>query len=707
MATDINQILKSAQDTINSAVEAITETRKTQDLLEENIHVTDTKIGIHNEDTTSHEDIRLRLEDMPAMIQDPVISGPNAVESGESNTWTMSASPVLPSVTVDKFLITDHLGNNYEIPASENTGTFRHAFTGDRNSPAYFTVKAKGTYNYLSKPIKHNLLITKHLPPDLSRMTTTIPETISSGNSYTFVVSNVTDLDDDFKHFLLTCSDSKITLPPEASTGMVLDREYNLSVQDGHYGPGNVTFTIEAFDTRDLSSTAQVTVKLNSLPDLTHLAHTIPTYLPRNASLPIRLQGGTDIDGDTITYGLSCNNPLITFVKNSGIAPSEDVVLKVGDIAPATSVTITVTATDQHGANVTKDVTCTINTPPDLSKLTVTLDKEVYLPGDRGTLTIAGATDINGQTITYTIKDTSGMVSFTKTTEITDGEEIAFTIDTHIPRGNYNFDIDAVDMVGSASTRTATIRTNTLPDLQSLQTTLPAEVVPGKKITCSVSGAVDADPNQPLRYTITSQTPNVVLENATDIEAQALFSLTAPTEEQLARGETITLRVTVSDGLETSHKDITTRQNTLPSVNDVAPTLPGGGNITAGAIHKATISFPASTDIVSYNLVEVSPLLIFDKTTGIKPNESVGVITKGVATPTVATFTIVGVDRYGELSAGKVISVTIQPWIVTAAPSITNPKEGAAMNDQKNGFTMTWSAYATMAWTGEGNYPNN
>ena len=67
MSTDLNKVLTSAQETIDKAVEAITETQKTQQLVTEDMRLADTKISEHNNSTKDsiHPDIREALSAIP------------------------------------------------------------------------------------------------------------------------------------------------------------------------------------------------------------------------------------------------------------------------------------------------------------------------------------------------------------------------------------------------------------------------------------------------------------------------------------------------------------------------------------------------------------------------------------------------------------------------------------------------------------------
>ena len=82
--TDVRSVLQGSQDVLDAAVATVTATRKTQNVLEQNIYHTKEKIDEHNVSTGSHEDIRQQLSNL---IDTPEISGPNSAEYGEEASW--------------------------------------------------------------------------------------------------------------------------------------------------------------------------------------------------------------------------------------------------------------------------------------------------------------------------------------------------------------------------------------------------------------------------------------------------------------------------------------------------------------------------------------------------------------------------------------------------------------------------------------------
>ena len=72
MLTDVTQVIQAAQEVVNTATEAVAETRVTQTLLEDHIDYTDQAIANHNQDVLAHPSIRDDLEITEAIIQTPI-----------------------------------------------------------------------------------------------------------------------------------------------------------------------------------------------------------------------------------------------------------------------------------------------------------------------------------------------------------------------------------------------------------------------------------------------------------------------------------------------------------------------------------------------------------------------------------------------------------------------------------------------------------
>lgn len=703
--SDIATVLQESQQIIDSAVATITATRTTQSVLEENIRLTDEKVSAHNTDPESHEDIRIALEDMPPVIEDPVITGSNSVETGTEATWSLyaSPSPLYASLWVDKFLVFDKKGAQIaelstvdpDTPDNHtNTATFTHTFTGERNEKTYFQVQAVANMaTYKSARAQQDFTITQHLPPDCSQMSCTLPRNISEGKVYTFRIANIIDLDGDLESVTISCADGHLTF---SETTIQLNTDYTLTVEEGYNGPFDIPIVFTAHDAWGYESSKSVTVHLNALPVVTGFAHTLVTYPNPNTNYTFRMSGATDPDGspEKLTISLTCDHPAVTFPKAEGIKLNEDVQIQFGEIAAATPISITATVIDPDGGTaIAAAITATINTPPDTSAFVCT-QAALHRPGDTDTISFKGATDANGEAVVYEITNTNPVLTFSKTTNIAAEEVVNVTFDSSAVHGEtYNITVTAIDASNGRTPVTVGIKVNSLPVVTGVTTTLPSRLAPGQTYTGSFSGATDAD-GQNLTYTITCADPNVVLANNIDIAAGANISITAPTAEQLARGSVISLLVTVSDGMETATTTINLYQNELPIAagvtHSVADSLTGG----TYTIGFAGGSDPSGTGIAYYNISSPTGGISFNQTDDIPTASTVQMTLPKVASPTPASFVITVTDVTGERSADSVtVNFTIAPIYRTMTPTITSPVNNAEL-EYEDDILVSWNAIA-------------
>ena len=702
---DINDILLNAQDVIDAATETIKATRETQTTLEYNIATTDKKISAHNGDAESHPDIRVALEDMPPVITDPVISGVTSIENGTEGSWSLQAEPsplYAGTVKVTRFNVYGKDGSLIAtVPAENNQGTFTYTFTGSRNEQIYFEVQALAAVGetqdaYKSKRSKYDLTIIVHLPPDLSNMSCTIPSRITEGHTYTFRIGNVIDLDGDLESITISCKDVHITF---SETTIKVNTDYTLTVEKGYNGPADILITFTAYDAWGLSASRDITVKLDTLPIATGFTHTFPTLPNANSTYRFIVDGITDPDDDvtSLTCDLSVDNPEVTFPKSTGILLGEGISVNIGNLAPATPFNITCTFKDSVDGRVTTTIPVMVNTPPDMSAFVCTQIPR-HKPSGTSVISFSGATDLDKQAITYEIINTNPVLTFSKTKGIVDDEEITVAVSKDAIHGQtYNITVNGVDASNGKTPVTVGIIINSLPDLTNVITTLPTYVAPGKLLTGSFTGATDVDA-QALTYTITSTNPDVILANNTGIAAGAEISITPPTAEQLARGSTFDLVVTVSDGLETNTKTFIFHQNQLPTTESIVTTMPG--SMEGGTEHAVNFIISGGvepdTQAVTYNIVNASVSLTFSKLTGIAQGESITVSALKATENTPVSFDITATDTVGETSSTmQTINSTIVPIVVTAPPTITSPTDGAQF-EYDQGVDVVWSEFATM-----------
>lgn len=702
---DMKKVLLGAQDVIDAALNVVSATQETQKILQANIDITDKKVGTHNVDVKSHEDIRLRLADMPAMLTAPAISGPSAVETGEENSWTFSSTPLISTAAVTSFDVTDQHGEVFTVEAGEDgRATFTHAFIGERNENIKMLVQAKGTHGFVSDIVEHPLLITKQLPPAFDTLAHTLPMIISHGKTYQFTINGITDPDNDLKTVSVACDTAGVTIA--GGDNIIQGQQYTISVGADVKGPLDTNFTITATDNHGLLNTFKVPVRINGDPNVDNVITSIPKYLTANTNKQVMVTGATDSEDGDITFDIASSIPEITFSKNTNIALNEEFIVSVGNSSPATPYTITMTFKDKDGGSAIKTVESVINTPPNITGLKIN-QLEKHIPGKSSMISFTGATDANEEELKFFIDNKNTDLVFGKISDIALGEEVPLTIGVAIDRTKtYTVDVTVMDTSGGSASFIMTVLINTLPTGDAVEENIDPIIVPGRTYKWSFATMQDSD-NDQLFYTVECAIEGVTISNANEIHAGEIFTVEFAGDDVITRGSQIPLKITVNDGKESViyYKEVTV--NTIPDSSQVQPEFPA--NIFGGEENGTDIILSGGSAMTAftYSLRDAEGLMSFVPDSGIEENGTTKVIGTKVEESTSAGFDIVVVDSLGEESAPVHKTTTIDPIIVTKAPSIIYPTEGDEYVPHYEGFEMTWSEYESVAWTGEGVYPNN
>lgn len=724
MSIDLNKVLTSAQETIDKAVEAITETQKTQQLVTEDMRLADTKISEHNNSTKDsiHPDIREALSAIPVSIKAPIITGPNAVVSGIEHTWHFVAESAISGMTVaNAFIVTLENGDSETLTPKNSEVDWTHTFNTSEEVETYFKVQATGTNSCISKITTFKLNVNLGTAPAISNLTHNIPSIIASGNTYTFEIDGtITDVDNNLDHLSLVCSDSAIALPDEVATNFQLGKTYQFQVPDGHTGADEntkVIFTVTAHDANKLFTSESITTHLNAAPNVDKVTHTFKKYPAANHSYQATVRGAVDPEGKNVTYDITSDNDKITFGKSKDIALGEEITVNFGDLAENTAYTLTLRFKDDLGDTTEYTYSDIINTPPDVSGLTAVFDKERYIAPDSGTVVISGATDtFNNSSLVYSIQDDSSGITWDKTESIAEGESVGFTISETAIRGTRTIKIGVYD--GSTTvTKDFVLRLNQLPVATDVTTTLPQYVVPGSRNSFIVQGATDVDTDDTLKYTITSDNADAVIENGTDVATGSVVYITVPTEDKLARGSTLSIKIKVSDGYESAFTTASTIINSLPTSDTITLSLPTSVTSTDGT---STVTMKVSGGTVTsgtatYELSNADNLVTFSKTTGIAANDTITCTFAKVATATNTNITVKIKDQLNEYSStDKDSSVTINPFVVVKPVTISSPAENATIDTMSGatqanfastkGFTMTWGNAIKSSYMGSTAY---
>lgn len=700
----ISDILNKSQEVIDKATALIAETQKTQQIYKENLTLTETKIGVHNVAKDSHEDIRLRLEDMPEMISEPVVDGPSACEDGESITLSITAQPLFPTVKLVEFVLTDKDGKVSKTESvTENKGTITHVFHGNRNETVSYSVQAKGEHNFTSKIITKELLITKHIPPSFDKLSHTLPTVVSHGKNYDAKIEGIYDEDNDLRNITISSTNDKITFP--SGNKITQGQPFRITAGTDLKGPAEAFFVITADDNKNLSATHRIPVTINGDPDISAMVHNIPLMLNKNSNVTCRVSGVRDDSEGTITYDIASNIGNITFSKSTGLLMNEEFVIYVDNtVAYGTKYDITLTFKDEQGGITTTKVSAKINTPPDASKV-VAHQEAKHIPGKTTKISFTGGKDIDGE-YSYSINNKDPHLVFSKTQNIKESEQVDITVAKEVDRDvTHQITVEVVDTTGAKNSKVIPININSLP-IKDVSATIPDLLIPGKTYTLQFPATQDKD-GDTITYTVTTNTESIKIGNGTNIGGKVNFTITIPEETVLARNTPVVFPITISDGKETFVYNKNAKINNKPDSSNITITVED--KMFGGVENKKVVTIKGGTDAdgpITYTL-EHDGNLSFSKETGIAVNTNVDIIAKKVKQNTPVQFTLYVVDSVGERSKPvKSKTITIEPIMVTKPPSIIYPADGN-MAVPTEGFTMTWSGYEAMAWTGEGTYPEN
>lgn len=757
---DVASVLQSAQSVIDAALQTVTATRATQDTLEENIRTTDEKFQIHNTSEDSHEDIRILLEDIPSMLTDPIVTGPSAVETGTSATFYFSSTPAFLSLTMNSYEVTlpDGTVETVGVKANGDSENWVHTFEGARNSTFEFRVRAialtEQGARYPSTGVNTTVTITQHLPPDVSGMSTTLPQVITAGATYTFKVGNIIDDDGDFTGFNISCSDVNLTFSQISNCQLNVD--YTLTVAADYDGPATIPVVIIAKDAHDLSASRQVNLHLNGKPSITNLVHNLPSHLTAGLPVAAMITGVTDPEDEVVTYDVSADVNWLTFSRSTTIPLNENVTYTVDNSAtPGASYTITYTFNDVSGGISTYQVTSTVNVLPDLNNLVATFGGDGYGHDITGTnlssgrfaldeshptftLSLSGAVDSEGETLTYSIINVSTALVLSKTSGIVENETITgYFDDTLAVRGQtYNLTVACTDVNGGVATRTYGLVVNYPLPTSSLNLFRYSESIPGDTTYVATNVITDVD-NRDLSFTMVKgdESDSVILDAADTsyVPGTDSFHITAPTESSVARNSTWSLILTLTDGFESATKTINITQIAIPDISTVVvtPNLTEiYGGFARGGLRLALNTFDPAAKYLSANtrdFLEITlPASELQYPSGVRDLTSLYEVFRSyvasVRETTTLTFTVrlkrfrVGIggtinsitpdsdingtygtvintgDAVVDSSEPLNISIDVLPIDITKQPSIISPTEDQVVT--YGDMTATWEALA-------------
>lgn len=126
------------------------------------------------------------------VVSIPTITGLNTASIGYSTSWQVSAESYLDeNVSIDKFIVDWGDGNTEEIPATSNTATITHTYTGAEGETKTISVIAVDTLGNKSKPATLQVSLVNNQPP--TSPTINAPDNVLSGKDFTITISGSTN----------------------------------------------------------------------------------------------------------------------------------------------------------------------------------------------------------------------------------------------------------------------------------------------------------------------------------------------------------------------------------------------------------------------------------------------------------------------------------------------------------------------------------
>jgi hypothetical protein len=317
--------------------------------------------------------------------------------------------------------------------------------------------------------------------------------------------------------------------------------------------------------------------------------------------------------------------------------------------------------------------------PPDVTSLGIGLGCPVAL-GEQGTFTVGGATDENGDTITYSVSVSSDAIVLSgQLTGLTDGANVAYQATSDQARAleAFTITIEAEDSTHRSSTKTFNCmlgQSSAAPIVTGLSISLSCPVVIGSDPgTFTVGGATDPE-GSAITYDIASSSAYLVLSNNTDVVEGGTVNYTV-TDDNAADGENFTITVVAKDDLGVTTSKVFNcafAANQVPviaglNISLVCPVMIGSGPNTF-TVGGATD--PEGTDI-TYDVTSNSANFVLSNNIGVVEGGTVTYTPSGDPADNNENFVITVVAKDGDgVTNSKTFNCSL--LLGPAAPNTTN-----------------------------------
>ena len=441
-----------------------------------------TEVASHDVDTNSHGDVREKLEEIPKTVSAPLISGPGTVKTGSNSSFEISAQSLLPNSYIQRINV--HMPDGTIVARSGanvvgGVANFTLVFTGEDLSTKSFRIQAFDNFGSPSEFVTHRVTISTNNAPELDLLVCQdLPLIVEPGQTVPFTITGGVDPDGDTLTYSIIKPDGS-PLMFSKPTGLVNGETVNVTLNGAATRNTTASFTIRADDNRFGGTATKVfNIHVNTPPSMNAVViNGMPTLIKPDAAHTCNLTGAIDIDnGQVITYAISCADPAVTFSKTSDIAEGESFTINIGaGVARDVNCQFTITAIDALGsAQVVRQYP--VNDLPLVDAVACAGIDTAIEGGVVSNISFTGATDENGQVLTYEIQAGYTGLTFSKTTGIAEGEVITVTA-TKVPELTARtFSVKARDSFGELSAAAAEFTVNV--DIV-LKTEAPVFTYPG------------------------------------------------------------------------------------------------------------------------------------------------------------------------------------------------------------------------------------
>lgn len=241
---------------------------------------------------------------------------------------------------------------------------------------------------------------------------------------------------------------------------------------------------------------------------------------------------------------------------------------------------------------------------------------------------------------------------------------------------------------------------NPLPDRNTFKHTVPKLFNPKQTVNVQFYGVTSVD-GTPATYKIKSKPDWLTFTPDTAIVATQ--NVKVKVQDDIERGTEGTIVVTSHDNNDVEFDyELKVKVNKLPSSSKITTTLPRsnvGGQQVPFTISGGEDPDDETGKTITYSIKQGNSGLVFSKLAGIKPEEEVRVTLPKVADDTEKSFEVFVVDSQGEASPDtQAVNTTITPRWVADPPRITAPTDGVEVPYE--GFTVAWTEFTFHADVG-------